>query len=711
MRVTSGLDPGARHRPSRTPVLHRGIARRRGRSVGGFALLLVLTPPLLAFGILAIVGGLPSPLPGLPDPGALTRLGLPLLRGLRDGTGALTVGLLTMAAWIVPPTTRDEGDRLGGTRRYALRLATACGAVWVTCGALMVFLTYSDLTGQPLATTLATSGLFVTGDSLGRLLAGSAALSGLAVVLAGRARRVATVAWAQMLALASLLPLAATGHTAGTANHNLAIDSQVVHVVGVSLWVGGLAAMLLLSRRLDGALEVVARRYSRLAGMAYLLVAVSGVAAAWARLESVTGLVSPYGTVLLLKVALFVLLGVAGWAHRHWLLSRLAGGPGRQWFVRLVAMEVTVMAAALGLASALSVMPPPADTTWRGRDATEALLGSPMPPPLTSGLHWLTQWQVDTVWVPVAALAIGWYTLAALRLRSRGDHWPVGRVIAWVAGWLTMIVATSASPGVYARVLFSAHMVQHMTVAMAVPVLLVFGAPVTLALRTLRPRRDGSRGPREWLLAVVHSRPLALLGHPLVAASVFIASLTTFYYTPLFDFALRTHGGHVLMTLHFLLSGYLLVSAVVGVDPGPTRPVYPFRMILLMVTFAFHALFAVTVMSSGTIFAVDWFGALDRPWGNSLAEEQILGGAVGWALGDYPVAIMAVALAISWIRSDAREARRYDRQAGRDGDAALARYNERLGRLRAHHEPSAAADVGSESVRDSTGRQIVGGDR
>jgi putative copper resistance protein D len=42
-----------------------------------------------------------------------------------------------------------------------------------------------------------------------------------------------------------------------------------------------------------------------------------------------------------------------------------------------------------------------------------------------------------------------------------------------------------------------------------------------------------------------------------------------------------------------------------------------------------------------------------------------------------------------WIRSDTREARRYDRQAARDGDAALAAYNARLQRLNERQSTSA----------------------
>ena len=155
----------------------------------------------------------------------------------------------------------------------------------------------------------------------------------------------------------------------------------------------------------------------------------------------------------------------------------------------------------------------------------------------------------------------------------------------------------------YGRVLFSMHMVQHMTIATGVPVFLVLGTPVTLALRVLRRRNDGSRGPREWLMSVSRSLPVHVLGHPVVAAGMFVVSMVAFYYTSAFETSLESHTAHVVMTLHFLLTGYLFAESVVGSDPALHRPPYPMRVLLIMVTFGFHALFAVSMMASSTVFA------------------------------------------------------------------------------------------------------------
>lgn len=640
--------------------------------------------------LLAATGGLNRPVAGLADPGTLPRWELPVAKAVRDWLMALTVGLLVLTATLLPPHPKERSGALGPAQVRALRLGAITGALWVVAGLVVLVLTYADVAGSGLlqASTPAQTWFFATRFDVGRSLALSALLSGAAVALTAVAARAATAGWAALLALLALLPLALTGHTSSV-NHDVAVNAQAGHLVGVSVWVGGLGALYLLRRNVADAFPGIAARYSRLAGWCFALVALSGATSAWARLGGWDGIWTNYGALLAIKVLALLVLGAAGWMHRRRLVRALSGPVTQRAFARLALSELGVMAVAVGVGVALSrstpqgpIAPPRPLTT------AESLLGYPMPPPLDLGTA-LSQWRIDSLWVPVAVLACGWYLAATIRLRRRGDRWPLGRAVSWVTGCLLLVLATSASPGVYGSVMFSMHMAQHMTIATVVPVLFVFGAPVTLALRTLPRRADGSRGPREWLLAVVQSRALHWLGHPLVASALFAGSLYVFYFTPLFELAMRTHSGHVLMTVHFLVTGYLFASVIAGIDPGPVRPPYPFRMILLMVTFAFHTFFAVALMNGTDVLARDWFAAVGAERGASLVSDQRAGGLVSWFLGDYPIAMLAAAMTWGWIKSDERESRRFDRQAERDGDAALAAYNAYLRQLAEQPGPRA----------------------
>ncbi len=167
--------------------------------------------------------------------------------------------------------------------------------------------------------------------------------------------------------------------------------------------------------------------------------------------------------------------------------------------------------------------------------------------------NWLTHGYPSMLWLTISALMIGLYVAGVVKLRRGGNAWPVHRTVLWLLGAFLLAFLTSGGPAVYGRMSFSAHMIQHMSLMVPLPLLLVAGAPVTLAMRALTARRDKSFGPREVLLALVHSRFLGIVGQPVVAAVIFTGSLIVFYYTSLFEVAMFTHIGHVLMTVHFLL--------------------------------------------------------------------------------------------------------------------------------------------------------------
>ncbi|MDQ2624101.1 MAG: cytochrome c oxidase assembly protein, partial [Actinomycetota bacterium] len=348
---------------------------------------------------------------------------------------------------------------------------------------------------------------------------------------------------------------------------------------------------------------------------------------------------------------------------------------------RLVVVELAVMGAVSGVASALASTPTPVpDAPPPAPTPAQIVTGHQLPPELTLD-QWFVQWRWDVLIAFASAAALFVYLRWVVRLGRRGDSWPPGRTVSWVIGVVVLVWTANGGPAMYGHILFSAHMIQHMVLAMVIPLFLVLGAPITLAMRALPTRHDGSRGPREWILTIVHSRYGQFFAHPVVAAVNFAGSMIVFYYSPAFEFALRTYAGHLAMTAHFLLAGYFFANALVGIDPGPKRIGFPQRLILLFATMAFHAFFGVALMSGELLLVPDWFGLLGRDWGDSAIVDQQRGGALAWGIGEIPVLALAVLVSIAWTRDDERTARRRDRKVERDGDVELAEYNEMLQRL------------------------------
>ena len=602
-------------------------------------------------------------LPGLPGPGPVTAWGLPLARLLLDLTSVLAVGFVLVAVLI--PSRR--GGELSGTSLRALRIAAGCAAVWSLAAWTTLALTSSEYSGLPLPSALSPDilGTVVTLPA-GRALV-IVALAALALAIC--AGFVLTVNGGALLLIGvvlTVLPPALAGHAAGASDHDLAVDSLTAHVVAGALWVGGLLALVLLRMRHHDQLAAAVARYSTVALFCFVVVGVSGAINAWVRLGGPAELVSTaYGRVVTLKVLALVLLGAAGWWHRARTLPRLSVGREPGAFRRIALVEAAVMVVTVALAVGLSRTPPPVADTLEITDLAEILLGFPMPLQF-SLTRLVTESRPDLFFLLLAGVLAALYARGVLTLHRRGDRWPMGRTLAWATGLVVLTLATSSGLSPYGRVLFSAHMVQHMLLAMVVPLCLVLGAPVTLALRALPAvSGGGDAGLRGVILAAIHSRLARLLANPLVALAIFVVSLYGTYFTGLFELGMRSHVGHVLMHLHFIAAGYIFYSMVIGTDPAPSRPPHIFRIIVLFGAMVFHAFFGVAVMGSSTLFAAGWFNDLARPWGPSPLVDQGLAGSIAWSFGELPTLGVLAALFVQWVRADERDARRGDRVAER----------------------------------------------
>ena len=613
--------------------------------------------------------------------GDLVEYGLPVARVVHDTMAALTIGLLVVAAFALPAQKQDHGA-LSSVQHRAARWAAATGAVWFLAAVVSIVFTGANTLGVPLTNPVFARNfmLFTFQVEIGQALVVSAVAVLVATVVAAFATRVTTLAVATVAGLFALLPLALSGHAAGSLEHANAVNSLAVHLVAVCVWAGGLVAVVALRTRTKGATGRVVSRYSTLAGWSFAAVAFSGIVNASLRLTGPLDLVTTtYGWLITVKAVILVLLGLAGVVQRRRLVPGLLRSPlDRGSFVRFALAEIVFMAVAIGVSVAVSRSQPPIpQTPATGEDTRSGLIGFPYPPAQTLQTY-LTQWHVDWMWLGIAVVGAGWYLLAVRKLRKRGDKWPVGRTIAWLLGCALFIWTTSAGPAVYGMIHFSSHMVQHMLLMMFVPLPLVLGGPVLLALRTLPVRNDGSRGAREWLMLFTHSRYMQFLAKPAVAGVIFAGSLVVFYFTPAYQYAMQSHEWHVAMVVHFVFSGYLFFWVFVGVDPGPARPQYPILIIALLATLAFHAFFGVAVMTSESVFALDWFHALGQTNDAALLADQHTGGGIAWGASELPMVFVALLVVRNWVRSDTRDAKRLDRKADRDGDADLKAYNERL---------------------------------
>ncbi|RKS71755.1 putative copper resistance protein D [Actinomadura pelletieri DSM 43383] len=552
--------------------------------------------------------------PGLSQAGALTKVGLSVAKLGVNVAAVLTVGWLLVAAVFVRAPSP--------TARRCLRAVSLTASAWALSALALIVFTVLDLFGTGVGGV--TAGMMRT--FLIELPQGRALLLvvAVAVALAVAATRPSAADHAGHLlagALAGLLPPLFTGHAADASHHALAVHSLAAHVVGAALWIGGLVALVTVAPDVPGGLARLVERYSTLALVSFTVVAVSGAVNAWVRLGGLH-LGSRYGALVAAKLVALAVLGALGRWHRRVTIPALGDGAGTRAFVRLGAVEILIMAATVALAAGLARTPPPENPPGT-LDVVALRLGFRLPGPAGPG-RYLVDWWIDPLFLVLIVTGAVLYGVGVARVRDR----PWRRVVSWAAGLLVLLLATCGGISRYSMVLFSAHAVQHVLVGVVAPPLLLYGAPLRLALRAVR-----GEGP-QLLAGVAGSRAIRALTHPVAASALLLSSLYAFPVSPLFGASLANHALHSLALVCFVVIGLAYFHGT----SGTLLPAFVLPL---------HVAAGLALTRDGTVHG-GWYEDLGRRWGASPLADQRLGALLLWTVA--ATVTVAVPLAVTLTR-------------------------------------------------------------
>lgn len=555
--------------------------------------------------------------------------------------------------------------------------------IWVISSAVTIFVSLREIIGGEFDSTTMRS--FLTQTGLGRTLAIQLVASLLVLLLLGRIRRGGGALALLVISLVALIAPFFESHSGDAGMHGLAIGSILFHIGAIALWIGGLVSLFFV----DGSMRaLVLPRFSAIALWLSVIVIVTGVANSWTRMNFIDAWGSTYSLILIFKVTLVIALIVLASYLRRSFATRGLSNP-------LIILEVTLLAFISLIGSWLSRTEPPLRGDSISADDLRALAITGVRFPEEPTLWRLSiAYEADGIILGILILATALYIAGVVKLSRNGVKWPVGRTIAFALGISVIDFATSGGLGLYSFFSFSHHMMAHMLLGMVAPIGIVLGAPITLALRALPAGRslaasdgehEAERGPRGLLTAILSSRFVAIMSNPIVALAIFDGSLFALYFTPIFDLLMGSHLGHIAMSLHFLLAGILFFHVIIGVDPRPKQYPYIFRIVILFAAMSIHAFFSIALLSSTSLIGGEYYETLATPWVLDLLEDQRIGASIGWAMGEIPILLSLVATFIQWMRSDEREAARFERRSklakSRGEKDELEQYNDYLAEL------------------------------
>ncbi len=293
-------------------------------------------------------------------------LGVPaaLLRFVRYGGSLMAVGGFVFLAAVRPSSSPAQGL----DRRLALVAAAAAAAASLALVPVQAALVSGRLTGAvdwSVVTAVLSAGF---GQSVGVGVTGLALLA-LAVALTPAvastptSARAPSAAGVGLGAAGCLLTLGAfllTGHTAVSQPQAVTLTANLTHTAAGAVWLGGLVLLpLALSERrraddLLGAGRLVGR-FSTAATVAVLAAGAGGLALAWVEVRSLAALATPYGSVLLVKIALVAAVAALGGYNNRRLVPAIRRGDLAQWdrLTRIMRWEAAGLVAVLAVTAVL----------------------------------------------------------------------------------------------------------------------------------------------------------------------------------------------------------------------------------------------------------------------------------------------------------------------------------------------------------------------
>jgi len=322
------------------------------------------------------------------DSGAVTEVGMGVARGVQYAALAVAIGALAFLLLVWRPARRQlprEGEEWERAERAFARRLRAVLLAAAVAGALSALagIVFEAAQAAGISATAALDSSILR-EELGTRFGTVWGLTALAWILVAVGIVPALRPPNPWKVAALLVPLAfvalepaLSGHPSTQSPVALLFPANVLHVVAMAVWVGGLAALVLVlpaatralpppdrSRLLAAALA----RFSPLALICVAAVLLSGAGQAYAYVRDLDNLLdTAYGRAVLIKlVLLLAVLVPLGACNRYRSLPRLrgiaAGGeaPGRPGVLlrRTLRGEVALLVVVLGVTAALAGYPP-----------------------------------------------------------------------------------------------------------------------------------------------------------------------------------------------------------------------------------------------------------------------------------------------------------------------------------------------------------------
>jgi len=230
------------------------------------------------------------------------------------------------------------------------------------------------------------------------------------------------------------------------------------------------------------------------------------------------------------------------------------------------------------------------------------------------------------------------YCMTWARARQR-VHW--SQVFAFAGSLATIFIALNGPVDSLADDrMFTAHMLQHLLLALVVPPLLLLGTP-------------------EWMLRPLLRRPAVrrltrVITYPLVAFAIYNSFLAIIHTQLVFERMVRDEGVHISVHVLLMVTGTIMWWPLLSPIPALPRLSYPAQTLyLFLLLIPMAAVSAPITLAQDVIYP--WYLEGPHPWGLTPLADQVLGGLLMWVgAGLYFMSVFSL-MFVRWAQREDRD--------------------------------------------------------
>jgi cytochrome c oxidase assembly factor CtaG len=216
-----------------------------------------------------------------------------------------------------------------------------------------------------------------------------------------------------------------------------------------------------------------------------------------------------------------------------------------------------------------------------------------------------------------------------------------------------LVIATMSWVGAYQPFLMYARAVQTVLLVLVVPLFLALGRPVSLAIAVFP-------AAGRHIEAAIGSRLARLVTFPAITTFTLVAVPFVMYFTSWYTAVFRSGTVRELTYLALMAPGYVFFWTLLRVDPVPKKYSYAVSMWITGAEVIGDAFLGIAVIANQNLIGAAYYHALARPWGPTLATDEVIAGGVLWVLGDLVGLPFLAAQLIAMMREDESDAARID---------------------------------------------------